>query len=84
MVHGRQLLAGAVRHSPGRRFGSGRFGHGMRMHPNQPQNARLHIELPDEPPQLTPEAARVLLRILLKAADKQKREAERDDPNTNC
>jgi hypothetical protein len=27
----------------------------------------VRVELPDEPPQLTPAAARVLLRILIKA-----------------
>ena len=27
----------------------------------------MRVELPEEPPQLTPQAARVLLRILLKA-----------------
>jgi hypothetical protein len=30
----------------------------------------IRVELPDEPPTLTPEAARVLLRILLKAHDR--------------
>jgi hypothetical protein len=31
----------------------------------------VRVELPDELPPLTPEAARVLLRILLKARDAQ-------------
>jgi hypothetical protein len=30
----------------------------------------VHVVLPDEPPRLNPEAARVLLRILLKAHDR--------------
>jgi hypothetical protein len=30
----------------------------------------IRVILPDEPPPLTPEAARVLLRILLKAHDR--------------
>ena len=30
----------------------------------------IRVDLPDEPPRLTPEAARVLLRILLKAHDR--------------
>lgn len=32
---------------------------------NQPAEKDLHLELPDEPPALTPTAARALLRLLL-------------------
>jgi hypothetical protein len=42
----------------------------------RPLRARLLVELPEEPPELTPDAARALLRVLLKAADRQKREAD--------
>jgi hypothetical protein len=42
----------------------------------RPRRARLLVELPEEPPELTPDAARALLRVLLKAADRQKREAD--------
>jgi len=39
----------------------------------RPKRVRIRVELPDEPPPLTPAAARALLNILLKAADKQNR-----------
>jgi hypothetical protein len=42
----------------------------------RPNRVRILVELPGEPPQLTPAAARALLGILQKAADKQKREAD--------
>jgi hypothetical protein len=42
----------------------------------KPRHVRVLVALPEEPPQLTPGAARVLLRILLEAADKQKPEAD--------
>ena len=35
-----------------------------------PDEPAVRVVLPDEPPRLTPEAARVLLRILLKAHDR--------------
>jgi hypothetical protein len=39
----------------------------------------VHVELPEEAPQLTPDAARVLLRILLKAhAAQTAQQAHRD------
>jgi len=44
----------------------------------RPTQVRMFVELPEEPPQLTPAASRTLLSILQKAADKQKREADRD------
>ena len=44
----------------------------------RPRRARIFVKLPEEPPQLTPAAARTLLSILQKAVDKQKREAEAD------
>jgi hypothetical protein len=44
----------------------------------QPRRVRILVELPDEPPQLTPAAARALLSILQKVVEKQKREADRD------
>ena len=44
----------------------------------RPRRVRIFVELPEEPPQLTPAAARTLLSILQKAADKQKREADGD------
>ena len=40
--------------------------------PTRPKRPRLLVVLPDEPPELTPDAARALLRILLKAADQQR------------
>ena len=45
------------------------------------RHARLFVELPEEPPELTPNAARALLRVLLKAVAKQavaKQECEAD------
>jgi hypothetical protein len=42
----------------------------------QARRVRILVQLPEEPPELTPDAARALLHILLKAADKQKREAD--------
>jgi len=42
------------------------------------ETVRVFVELPEEPPQLTPAAARTLLSILQKAVVKQKREAEAD------
>jgi hypothetical protein len=42
----------------------------------RPRRVRIFVELPEEPPELTPAAARTLLSILQKAADKQKREAD--------
>jgi len=44
----------------------------------RPRRVRVFVELPEEPPQLTPAAARTLLSILQKAVEKQKREAEAD------
>jgi len=44
----------------------------------RPRRVRIFVELPEEPPQLTPAAARTLLSILQKAVEKQKREAEAD------
>lgn len=41
----------------------------------KPRHVRTLVVLPEEPPQLTPGAARALLRILLEADDKRKREA---------
>jgi len=41
----------------------------------KPRHVRILVVLPEEPPQLTPGAARALLRILQEAADKRKREA---------
>ena len=45
----------------------------------RPGRVRIFVELPEEPLQLTPAAARTLLSILQKAVDKQKREAAADD-----
>src|SRR5712691_5767115 len=42
----------------------------------RPRTPRLLVLLPDEPPQLTPAAARALLRILLKAAHQQHETSE--------
>jgi hypothetical protein len=43
---------------------------------------KLRLVTPDEPPQLTPGAAKVLLRILLKAAENPSRpEARSQTPN---
>jgi hypothetical protein len=42
----------------------------------KPRHVRILVVLPEEPPQLTPRAARALLRILMEAADKPKREAD--------
>jgi hypothetical protein len=42
----------------------------------KPHHVRILVVLPEEPPQLTPGAARALLRILLEAAVKPKREAD--------
>lgn len=36
-----------------------------------PERDEITVIMPDEPPQLNPEAARVLLRILRKAYEKQ-------------
>lgn len=36
-----------------------------------PERDEITVILPDEPPQLNPEAARALLKILLKAYEKQ-------------
>ncbi len=44
----------------------------------RPMRVRIFVEFPEEPPQLTPTAARTLLSLLQTAADKQKREADRD------
>ena len=44
--------------------------------PERPRRVRIRFELPDEPPALTPEAARVLLRILEKAAARQQAEGQ--------
>jgi hypothetical protein len=45
----------------------------------RPRRVRIFVELPDEPPQLTPAAARTLLGILQqKAGEKQNRDAEAD------
>ena len=41
-----------------------------------PRRVRIFVELPEQPPELTPAGARTLLSILQKAADKQKREAD--------
>lgn len=40
------------------------------------RRVRILVVLPEEPPQLTPGAARALLRILLEADDKRKREGD--------
>lgn len=40
--------------------------------PTRPKRPRVLVVLPEEPPELTPDAARALLRILLKAADQQR------------
>lgn len=45
---------------------------------SKPRHVRVLVVLPEEPPQLTPDAARALLRILLKAAEKQKSETDRE------
>ena len=37
-----------------------------------PKSVRILVELPDEPPRLTPAAARALLRILVKAAEEHR------------
>ena len=39
---------------------------------------KLRLVAPDEPPRLTPGAARVLLRILLKAAEKSSRAQQKE------
>ena len=36
-----------------------------------PERDKITVIMPDEPPQLNPAAARVMLRILLKAYEKQ-------------
>lgn len=55
-----------------------RPGHG-RAKQRTPQGANaVRVVMPDEPPQLNPEAARVLLRILLKAYDRLN---STDNPN---
>lgn len=36
-----------------------------------PEGGKIRVILPPEPPKLNPEAARVLLRILLKAYEKE-------------
>jgi hypothetical protein len=41
------------------------------------QTRQVRVELPEEPPQLTPEAALALLRILLKARAAQHQEQDR-------
>lgn len=38
----------------------------------RPKSVRVLVELPHEPPRLTPAAARALLRILVQAAEEQK------------
>jgi len=43
---------------------------------SKPRHVRILVVLPEESPQLTPGAARALLRILLEADDKRKREAD--------
>jgi hypothetical protein len=45
---------------------------------SKPRHVRVLVVLPEEPPQLTPGAAGVLLRILLKAAEKQAGETDRE------
>ena len=39
----------------------------------RPRSVRILVEFPDEPPQLTPAAARALLRILVQDADERQR-----------
>jgi hypothetical protein len=48
----------------------------------RPTRVRIFVELPEEPPQLTPAAARTLLDILQKAGEKRNREAEADGSNS--
>lgn len=43
--------------------------------PKRPRKVRIRVELQEEPPALTPAAARALLRILLKADEAQRPEA---------
>jgi hypothetical protein len=47
-----------------------RSGPGGAARRTSPDENAVRVVLPDEPPRLTPEAARVLLRILLKAHDR--------------
>ena len=49
-----------------------------RMARSTPPEKAIRVIMPDEPPRLNPEAAQVLLRILLKAYD---RLAETDNPH---
>ncbi len=41
------------------------------MAKDSPKQDRVTVILPPEPPALTPEAARILLRILMEASEKQ-------------
>jgi len=43
----------------------------------RPRRVRLRVDLPEEPPSLPPDAARVLLRILMKAAADGNRQTAR-------
>jgi hypothetical protein len=40
--------------------------------PGRPRQARILVELPDEPPRLSPEATQALLRIILNAAGQER------------
>ena len=45
---------------------------------HKPRHVRILLLLPEEPPQLTPAAARALLRILLKVTNQEDPHAETD------
>jgi len=75
--HPPNRLAGAYDHRP--EPGPGRTPHRTRSH--VPDRQHVRVILPDEPPRLTPAAARALLRILLRAhAQADDRQAQEGMP----